>query len=94
MCSEIFDIQGFMSYMEDHFPSAFGGIGGSFLRNTVANIIDYGLQHKTVSKGQLVYFLAALLPEVSLAEIAMHTCEEFLTQDMQEVIRKWVEKNG
>lgn len=91
----IFDKQGFMSYMEEHFPSAFCGLDGGFLRETVENIIDYGLQNKTASKDQLVLFLSDLLPaEVELAEIAMHVREDCLTSGMQELIEEWKDLNA
>lgn len=91
---EIFDKQGFMSYMEEHFPSAFCGLGGGFLRETCGNIIAYGLKHHTHGKDELVYFLKDILPEVEFEEIARFADESILTQSTKAAIRKWVEKNG
>ena len=90
----IFDKQGFMSYMEEHFPSAFCGLGGGFLRETVGNIIAYGLKHHMHEKDELVYFLKDILPEVEFEEIAVFANESILTQNTKAAIRKWTEKNG
>ena len=90
----IFDKQGFMSYMEEHFPAPFYGLAGGFLRETVANIIAYGLKHHTHGKDELVYFLKDILPEVEFEEIAVFANESILTQSTKAAIRKWTEKNG
>ena len=65
----------FMSYLRDTFE----GFNNSFLRETVENIIDYAMANENTSKGQLVYFLYDILPELELGEIAYFESDENLT---------------
>lgn len=69
----------FMSYLE----KTFNGFNNSFLRQTVENIIDYAMANKNTSKGQLVYFLYNILPELELGEIACFEHDGNLTRELR-----------
>jgi hypothetical protein len=58
-----FNKQAFMAYLE----KAINGFDNHFLRETVENLIDYGLKHEHVSKDQFCYWLSDLLPDIQLS---------------------------
>jgi hypothetical protein len=70
-----FDHSAFMAYLENNF----NGFENSFLRETVGNIVDYGLKHERVSKDQFCYWVSDILPEISFGEVAMFMDDESLT---------------
>ena len=65
----------FMSYLEKNFS----GFENSFLRETVENLVDYGLEHQNVSLDQFCYWLSDLLPEVVFNEVAAFMDDDRLT---------------
>ena len=69
----------FMSYLSDTFE----GFNNSFLRDTVENLIDYAMENQNTRKGQLVYFLCKILPELELGEIALFEHDENLTKELR-----------
>jgi len=79
-----FDRNGFMDYMED----AFDGFDQPFVRNLVANIVEYGLKHERISKDQFCYWLSDMIPEVQFGEVAMFIADESLTNYGLEEKRK------
>lgn len=85
-----FDKDRFMEYLE----SEFSGFDNSFLRSTVRNLIDFGMEHHNHSLDQLGYFLSDILPELEFGEIAMFIDDSYLTRDGQAEKRKAVSKLG
>ena len=65
-----FNNEGFMAYMKYQFPSAFAGDGNSFTRELLENLIEHAHKYEQVSKDQFCEFLADLLPEVEMGEVA------------------------
>lgn len=80
MCKD-FNKEKFLEYMRKNF----NGFGNSFLRELVENIIDYALKNKQCSKDQFVYFITDLLPEVEFGEVAMFMCDNYLTDNGQQM---------
>jgi len=74
----------FMAYLE----KTFNGFENCFLRETVDNIIEYGLKNERVSKDQFCYWVSDILPEVSFGEVAAFMCDGSLTENGQEEKRK------
>lgn len=58
--------EGLMTYIKEEFP---GTIDKHWNWNLLENIIDYGMENKNYSKGQLKNFLNEMIPEVTLEEI-------------------------
>jgi len=72
-----FNKQGFMEYL----GNTFHGFSNPFLRNTIENIIDYGLKHERVSKDQLCYWLSDMIAEIEFGEVAMFMDDGSLTKN-------------
>lgn len=70
-----FDEVGFMEFLENEFS----GFENSFLRETVGNIIDYGLEHNHNSLDQFCYWLSDILPEVEFKEVVLYMDDAHLT---------------
>lgn len=85
-----FDKDEFMNYLE----SEFSGFDNSFLRGTVRNLIDFGLEHHNYSKDQFGYFLSDILPEITFGEVAMFLDDESLTQNGCALKRETAAKFG
>ena len=87
----MFDKDSFMQYMQENFE----GFENSMFRETVENIIDYGLDNMNHSKGQLVTFIWQIIPQVEIEEVAMFADDSILTKSgikaKQEKIRKLTE---
>ena len=73
-----FNARAFMAYLEENFD----GFNNTFLRSIVENIIDYAQRTQHISKGQFVYFLYDLIPELDIAEIAQFADDEILTASL------------
>lgn len=65
-----FNNEGFMAYIAYQFPGVFAGNGSSFTRELLENLIEYAMKYEHVSKDQFCEFLADLLPEVEMGEVA------------------------
>lgn len=92
MKQKYFDKHAFLAYLEDVYVG-FSGNQGRFLRETVENLIDYGLKHKSTSKDDLVYFLYDVLPdELRLGEIAACCDDSMLTNNLLEAKQEWLAK--
>lgn len=76
-----FDKEGFMRFLEQ----TFSGFTNSFLRDTVSNIVDYGLKHENISLDQLCYFLSDVVPEVDFSEVALFMDDSMLTHHSREL---------
>ena len=64
-----FDKRGFMEYLN----STFHGFDNPLLRETVENVIDYAIKHKSKRKSQMLLFLREILPcDIKLGEIEMY----------------------
>lgn len=74
-----FNNEGFIAYMAYQFPSVFAGDGSSFTRGLLENLIEHAHKYKQVSKDQFCEFLAYLLPEVEMGEVAAFMEEDCLT---------------
>ena len=77
----IIDKQGFMEYL----AKTFNGFENCFLRETISNIIEYGIKEKSVAKNQLVYFLDDMIPEIEIKEIVPFVSDNYLTNDFQKI---------
>ena len=75
-----FDESQFILYMEEQFPTVFGGEAGRYVRSLLENLIDYAHKHEHVSKDQFCDFLSDLLPEVEMGEVAMFMEDCCLTE--------------
>lgn len=56
----------FYNYIKEDFP---GTIDNHWNWDLMENIIDYGIENKNYSVGQLANFLKGIIPEVTLEEI-------------------------
>lgn len=72
-----FDKAGFMAYLEETFD----GFENSFLRETVENLISFGLYEQSALKGQFISFLNRILPQIELGEIAVFASDDMLTSE-------------
>lgn len=63
---EIMNKEGLMKYIKEEFP---GVIDSHWNWELLENIIDFGIENKNYSVGQLVNFLDEMIPEVTLEEI-------------------------
>ena len=69
-----------MTSMND-VASVFSKCGeSSFARDLLENLIEYAHKHEQVSKDQFCEFLADLIPEVEMGEIAAFMEDECLTE--------------
>lgn len=60
------DKEGLMNYIKEEFP---GTIDNHWNWNLLENILDYGVENKYYSVGQLANFLEEIIPEMTLEEI-------------------------
>lgn len=58
--------EGLMVYIKEEFP---GCIDKHWSWKLLENVIDYGIENKNYSVGQLVNFLDEMIPEITLEEI-------------------------
>lgn len=58
--------EGLMNYIKEEFPET---IDNHWNWDLLENIIDYGMENKDYSVGQLVNFLEEMIPEITLEEI-------------------------
>lgn len=58
--------EGLMKYIKEEFP---GVIDSHWNWELLENIIDFGIENKNYSVGQLVNFLDKMIPELTLEEI-------------------------
>lgn len=58
--------QNFMIYIKEEFPEC---IDKHWNWDLLENIIDYGIENKNYSVGQLANFLDEMIPEITLEEI-------------------------
>lgn len=70
-----FDKEGFMCWLKEKFP---GVIDIHWNYDLVENILNYALRDE-VSKDQFAYFVADILPEVELLEVARFCDSKYLT---------------
>ena len=68
-----FNKNAFMEWLTNNF------IIGDFGRYTVENIIEYAAEHEHVSKDQFVYFVSAMIPEVTFSEVAFFCDDSILS---------------
>ena len=73
-----------MEYLENEFS----GFENSFLRETVENIISYGLENKNSSLDEFCYFLSDMLPEVEFKNVALFMDDEYLTEQGKKLKRE------
>ena len=52
-----FNEDAFMAYLEYTFPNVFAGNSSSFVREMVANLIEYAHKYEQVSKDQFCVFV-------------------------------------
>ena len=71
--------EAFMAYLEYQFPDVFSGVSGAFTRELVENLIEYAHKHEQISKDQFCDFLAGLLPELEMGELAVFMEDDCLT---------------
>ena len=60
------DKEGLMNYIKKEFP---GVIDNHWNYELLENIINFGIENKNYSVGQLVNFLDEMIPEITLKEI-------------------------
>lgn len=60
------DKEGLMNYIREEFP---GTLDKRWNWNLLENILDYGVENKYYSVGQLENFLEEIIPEMTLEEI-------------------------
>ena len=82
-----FNKEGFMEYLE----KTFSGFDNPFLRETVENIIDYGLKNHNYSLDQASYFLSDIIPEIEFAEVVLFMDDSQLTAHGREVKQEALE---
>lgn len=63
---ETMNKEGLMNYIKEEFP---GVIDSHWNWELLENIIDFGIENKNYSVGQLMNFLDEMIPEVTLEEI-------------------------
>ncbi len=82
---EIFDKEAFI----DWYCSTNNFSDESTISAFLSKIIGYGLQNKTYSKDQLVYFIRDTIPYINEpAEIAQFCDESYLTSSMVAEVKK------
>jgi hypothetical protein len=68
------------------------GYSNYYLRTTLENILQYAHRYEHIIKGQFVYFLYDLIPELDVAEIAQFADDDILTNTLilekQEFLRE------
>ena len=68
------------------------GYSNYYLRTMLENILQYSHKYEHISKGQFVYFLYDLIPELDVAEIAQFADDDILTNTLilekQEFLRE------
>ena len=85
-----FNDSAFLAYLAENF----NGFENCFLRYTIENILKYGHKHNHISKGQFVYFLYDLIPELDIAEIAQFANDEILTDTLILEKREFLKSKG
>lgn len=70
-----FDSDSFIGWMEENFNIDCYG------RSLLLNVIDYAHRHEHVSKDQFAYFIADMLPEVELQDVARFCDDAILTDE-------------
>ena len=66
-----FNQKTFMTYLKDNFSA----MDSHFTCDIVENIINYAHKHESISKDQFCYFVADMIPEVEMLEVARF-CED------------------
>ena len=79
-----------MMYLEQNFE----GFNNSFLREIIHNILEYAHRTQHISKGQFVYFLYDLIPELDIGEIAQFANDEILTTTLILEKNDFIKNNG
>ena len=67
-----FNKDAFMDWLKAEFP---GCVVNNWNYDFVEKIIDYALDHESISKDQFCYFVSDMLPEVEFLEVARF-CED------------------
>lgn len=67
-----FNKDAFMNWLNTKFPRC---LHHYWTRSLVEYLIDYALDHESISKDQFCYFLSDMLPEVEFLEVARF-CED------------------
>lgn len=69
----------FLQHMYDGFPTVFNN---TFSRTMLENIVEYGVNHHTVSKNGLYYYLRDMIPEVGPMDLIPYIDKELLTDEV------------
>lgn len=80
-----FDINGFISYMEDKYPES----GSPILFELICNVVEFANEHKNFALDQMVNFLVDLIPESEFGEIAQFAPDDSLSKAGLEEKNKW-----
>ena len=72
----------FMEWLESEFNM------NRFTIDIVLNILDYASKHEHVSKDQFCYFVADLIPEVDMLDVATFCDNSFLTSETIEALNR------
>lgn len=70
-----FDEDDFLWYMSHNYSKH-----DPYGDDLTENLVEYALEHEHVSKDQLCYFLADILPEIEFAEVAQFCDDSILTE--------------
>ena len=77
--TDIFAKDAFLQHMYEEFPSVFNT---AFSREMLENIVDYGVNHHTVTKNGLYYYLKDMVPEVEANDLIPYIDRAFLTDEV------------
>ena len=72
----------FMEWLESEFNM------NRFTIDIVLNILDYASEHEHVSKDQFCYFVADLIPEVDMLDVATFCDNSILTSETIEALNR------
>lgn len=89
MNNEKFDVNGFLSYMEQHFECT----KSYFVREMLQNLIEYAVNHKGHTLDSVAFFLSDMIPEVEFGEIAMFLDDSLLTTYGKEEAERMKQEN-
>lgn len=73
-----FNYEGFCAFMRDNIRG-YDGTDGVAFRNTVDNIVNFGLRYKTTTLDSFAYFVSDLLG-IAFSEVAQFCPDEWLTE--------------
>lgn len=77
-----FDKGEFMSWLAENFTV------NNFSLDLIDNIVEYAHQYEHVAKDQFCYFVADLIPEVGMLDVARFCEDGILTKDTLKALRR------